>query len=95
MRKRPASNTDSDGRSAPNAVICHPTGLASGDRPFVLTIRTELADRILIFSERHLRTVLTRYSAHYNGRRPHRALARPHQVFPQIPTRRTATSASA
>ena len=41
---------------------------------FVLTIRTELADRILILGERHLRTVLTRYSAHYNGRRPHRAL---------------------
>jgi putative transposase len=41
---------------------------------FVLTIRTELTDRILIFGERHLRSVLTRYGAHYNGRRPHRAL---------------------
>ena len=41
---------------------------------FVLTARTELTDRILIFGERHLRTVLARYSAHYNGRRPHRAL---------------------
>ena len=41
---------------------------------FVLTVRTELTDRILIFGERHLRSVLTRYSAHYNGRRPHRAL---------------------
>jgi putative transposase len=41
---------------------------------FVLTARTELTDRILIFGERHLRTVLTRYGAHYNGRRPHRAL---------------------
>jgi hypothetical protein len=41
---------------------------------FVLTARTELTDRILIFGEQHLRTVLTRYSAHYNGRRPHRAL---------------------
>jgi hypothetical protein len=41
---------------------------------FVLTARTELTDRILIFSERHLRTVLTRYSTHYNRRRPHRAL---------------------
>jgi hypothetical protein len=42
---------------------------------FVLTARTELSDRILIFGERHLRTVLARYSAHYNGRRPHRALS--------------------
>ena len=35
---------------------------------FVLTARTELTDRILIFGERHLRTVLARYAAHYNGR---------------------------
>jgi transposase InsO family protein len=41
---------------------------------FVLTARTELTDRILIFGERHLRTVLAQYSTHYNGRRPHRAL---------------------
>jgi putative transposase len=41
---------------------------------FVRTARTELTDRILIFGERHLRTVLARYAAHYNGRRPHRAL---------------------
>jgi putative transposase len=41
---------------------------------FVLTVRTELTDRILIFGERHLRVVLARYGAHYNGRRPHRAL---------------------
>jgi putative transposase len=39
---------------------------------FVLTTRTEVTDRMLIFSERHLRTVLARYEAHYNGRRPHR-----------------------
>jgi putative transposase len=44
---------------------------------FVLTVRTELTDRILIFGERHLRTVLARYGAHYNGRRPHRALRLP------------------
>ena len=41
---------------------------------FVLTARTELTDRILIFGERHLRTVLAQYGTHYNGRRPHRAL---------------------
>jgi len=43
---------------------------------FVLTARTELTDRILILGERHLRNVLARYTAHYNGRRPHRALQR-------------------
>jgi hypothetical protein len=39
----------------------------------VLTVRTELTDRMLIFGERHLRGVLARYSVHYNTRRPHRA----------------------
>jgi putative transposase len=41
---------------------------------FVLTARTELTDRILIFGGRHLRTVLAQYGDHYNRRRPHRAL---------------------
>jgi len=41
---------------------------------FVLTVRTELTDQMLIFSERHLRRVLARYAAHYNTQRPHRAL---------------------
>jgi len=40
---------------------------------FVLTARTEITDRILIFGERHLRTILTQYEAHYNGQRPHRS----------------------
>jgi transposase InsO family protein len=39
---------------------------------FVLTARTEVTDRMLIFGERHLRTVLAEYETHYNGRRPHR-----------------------
>jgi hypothetical protein len=38
----------------------------------VLTARTELTDRMLIFGERHLRTLLAEYVRHYNGRRPHR-----------------------
>ena len=41
---------------------------------FVLTVRTEVTDRMLILGERHLRRVLAVYAAHYNGRRPHRAL---------------------
>jgi transposase InsO family protein len=40
---------------------------------FVLTARTEVTDRMLIFSERHLRSILAEYEAHYNGRRPHRS----------------------
>jgi putative transposase len=40
---------------------------------FVLTARTEVTDRMLIFGERHLRSILTQYEAHYNGRRPHRS----------------------
>ncbi len=40
---------------------------------FVLTARTEVTDRLLIFGERHLRAVLAGFEAHYNGRRPHRS----------------------
>ena len=40
---------------------------------FVLTARSEVTDRMLIFGERHLRTVLAQYETHYNGRRPHRS----------------------
>jgi putative transposase len=29
---------------------------------------------MLIFGERHLRSVLAQYARHYNGRRPHRSL---------------------
>ena len=40
---------------------------------FVLTARTEVTDRMLIVGQRHLRTILAQYEAHYNGRRPHRS----------------------
>ena len=40
----------------------------------VLTVRTEVTDRMLIFGERHLRSVLAQFSAHDNQQRPHRAL---------------------
>jgi putative transposase len=39
----------------------------------VLTARTEVTDRMLIFGQRHLWTVLAQYEVHYNGRRPHRS----------------------
>ena len=42
---------------------------------FVLTARTEVTDRMLIFRQRHLRLVLAEYEAHYyNQHRPHRSL---------------------
>jgi len=40
---------------------------------FVLTARTEVTDQMLIFGERHLRTILAQYEGHNNGRRPHRS----------------------
>jgi transposase InsO family protein len=40
---------------------------------FVLTARTEVTDQMLIFGERHLRTILAAYEGHYHGRRPHRS----------------------
>ena len=41
---------------------------------FVLTVRAEVTDRMLIFGVRHLRAVLARYAVHDNGQRPHRSL---------------------
>jgi putative transposase len=59
---------------------------------FVRTVRTEVTDRMLIFGEWHLRTVLGEYMRHYNGRRPHRALhlqpPRPDHPITNIPTER-------
>ena len=40
---------------------------------FVLTVRTEVTDRMLIFGQQQLRSILAKYEAHYNGRRPHRS----------------------
>ena len=40
---------------------------------FVLTARTEVTDRMLIFGQRHLGSVLAEHEAHYNERRPHRS----------------------
>jgi transposase InsO family protein len=59
---------------------------------FVLTVRTELTDRLLIFGERQLRRALTAYVWHYNGQRPHRSRRlrppRPDQPIPAQPVRR-------
>ncbi|MGH3999416.1 MAG: integrase core domain-containing protein [Pseudonocardiaceae bacterium] len=37
---------------------------------FLRTLRAELSDPMLIFSQQHRRLVLTEYVRHYNGRRP-------------------------
>jgi transposase InsO family protein len=58
----------------------------------VLTVRTELTDRMLIFGEGHLRQVLNAYARHYNGQRPHRSRQlrppRPDDPIPAQPARR-------
>ena len=49
-----------------------PRANADAER-LVLTARTEVTDRMLIFGERHLRSVLAEYARHYHERRPHRS----------------------
>ena len=50
----------------------------------MLTTRTEVTDRMLIFGRRYLQSVMTGYEAHYNGPRPHRS-RQPHPPRPDHP----------
>jgi transposase InsO family protein len=40
---------------------------------WIRTARTECTDRMLIYNERHLRSILNEYTDHYNNHRPHQS----------------------
>ena len=52
---------------------------------WVGTVRRELLDRLLIFGQRQLETVLAEYADHYNGHRPHRSLNQAPPLGPEHP----------
>jgi len=52
---------------------------------WVRTVRNECLDRVLIFTEAHLRRVLREYIAYYNFARPHQALAQQPPIPRTIP----------
>src|SRR5260370_28817817 len=52
------------GTDHPDGTLLTACSNAHAER-FVLTVRTEVTDRMLLFGQRHLRTVLAEYQTHY------------------------------
>jgi transposase InsO family protein len=63
----------SDGARVILTPIRSPKANAYAER-WVRTVRTEILDRTMILSRRHLDRVLSRYASHYNSHRPHRGI---------------------
>jgi putative transposase len=59
---------------------------------FVRTVRSECLDWLLILDQRHLERAVTTFIDHYNGHRPHRALALSPPQPPLPPTERDGLS---
>jgi putative transposase len=62
----------SNGTRVIKAPVRSPRANSFAER-YLGTLRRECLDHVLIYSERHLRSVLAGYARHYNAHRPHRA----------------------
>jgi transposase InsO family protein len=63
----------SEGAQIIETPIQAPRANAYAER-WVRTVRRECLDWMFVFGRRHLERILRIYTAHYNGRRPHRGL---------------------
>jgi len=66
------------------APVRAPRARAHAER-WIGSLRRECLDRLLIVSRRHLERVVRVYAQHYNGHRPHRALAQRPPLATQPP----------
>jgi len=66
------------------APVRAPQARAHAER-WIGSLRRECLDRLLIVSGRHLERVVRVYAQHYNGHRPHRALAQRPPIATQPP----------